>query len=86
MLLSCIIDTEDKIDVAIIDTPNAFIQKRVENEMEDIKTRGFLVDLLLEIDPDFYGPFVTTDNKGKNVIIVKCMNAIYGTMVDSLLY
>ena len=54
--------------------------------MTVIKTRLVLVDLLLEIDPEFYGPFVTTDKKGEKVIIVKCINAIYGKMVDSLLY
>ena len=54
--------------------------------MTVIKIRLVLVDLLLEIDPEFYGPFVTTDKRGENVIIVKCINAIYGTMVASLLY
>ena len=29
---------------------------------------------------------MTTDKKGENVIIVQCMNAIYGTMVASLIY
>ena len=88
MILYCIIDIEEKRDVAVIDIPNAFIQRRFENEneMTVINVRGVLVELLLEIDTDFYGPFVTTDNKGEKVIIVQCMNAIYGTMVASLLY
>ena len=30
--------------------------------------------------------FVTTEKKGEKVIIVQYMNAIYGTMLDSLLY
>ena len=53
VLLSCIIDTEEKIVVAIIDTPNAFIQTRAENENEIavINIRGVLVDLILEIHP-----------------------------------
>ena len=54
--------------------------------MTVIKIRGFLVDLLLEIDPELYGPFVTTDKKGSKVIIVQFMNSIYGTMVAGLLY
>ena len=44
------------------------------------------MDLLLDINPEFYGTFVTTDKKGEKVIIVQCMNAIYGTMVSSLMY
>ena len=54
--------------------------------MEFINIRGVLLGLLLDIDPELYGPFVTTDKKGEKVIIVQCMNDIYGTMVDSLLY
>ena len=58
VLLSCIIDAEEEGDVALIDIPNAFIQTRVENEkdMVYIRVRGVLVDLLIEIAPDVYGP------------------------------
>ena len=66
VLLSCIIDEEEERYVNVIDITNAFIQTRVdnENEMAVINIRGFLVDLLPDIDPDFYEPFVTTDKKG----------------------
>ena len=42
--------------------------------------------LILKIDPEFYGTFVTTDKKGEKVIILQCMNDIYVTMVASLTY
>ena len=60
VLLSCIIDAEEERDVAVIDVPNSFIQTRVENEkdMVYIRVRGVLVDLLIEIAPDVYGPYV----------------------------
>ena len=54
--------------------------------MAVIKIGVVLSDLILEIDSWFYGTFVTTDKKGEKVIIVRCMNTIYGMMVDSLLY
>ena len=54
--------------------------------MSVISIRVVLLELLLDVDSEFCGPFVTTDKKGEKVIIVQCMNAIYGTMVDSLLY
>ena len=54
--------------------------------MSVISIRVVLLELLLDVDSEFYGPFVTTDKKGEKVIIVQCMNAIYGTMVDILLY
>ena len=75
--------------MAAIDIPNAFIQTRIEEEedMAIIKIRGVLVDMLVDIAPDVYKQYVTTDrNKGTKVLIVQCRNAIYGTMVASLLY
>jgi hypothetical protein len=66
VLLSCIIDAEEGRDVAVIDIPNTFIQTRVEDEkdMAFIKIRGVLVDILVEIAPDVYMPYVTLDKKG----------------------
>ena len=69
-LLFFIIEAEKKRDAAVIDTLKAFIQTLVENknEMEFINIREVLVDLLLDIDPEFYVHFVTIDKKGKNMI------------------
>jgi hypothetical protein len=88
VLLSCIIDAEEGRDVAVIDIPNAFIQTRVEDEedMAIIKLRGVLVDILVEMAPDFYKSYATTDKKGVKQLLVQCQNALYGMMVASLLY
>ena len=88
VLLTCIIDAEEERDVAVIDIPNAFVQTRVEDEkdMAFIKIRGVLVDILVAIAPDVYGPYVTKDKKGVKQLLVQCQNALYGTMVASLLY
>jgi hypothetical protein len=88
VLLSCIIDAEEGRDVAVIDIPNAFIQTRIEDEkdMTFIKLRGVLVDILTDIAPDVYKPYVTKDKKGVKQVIVQCQSALYGTMVTSLLY
>ena len=88
VLLTCIIDAEEERDVAVIDIPNAFIQTRIErkSDMAIIKIRGVLVDILVSIAPDVYKPYVTVDKKGVKQLIVQCQNALYGTMVASLLY
>jgi hypothetical protein len=88
VLLSCIIDAKEGRDVTVIDIPNAFIQTRVEDEgdMAIIKIRGVLVDILVKIAPDVYKSYVTTDKKGIKQLLVQCQNALYGTMVASLLY
>ncbi len=66
VLLTCIIDADKGRDVAVIDIPNAFIQTRVEagKDMAIIKSRGILVDMLLDIAHDVYKPYITTDRKG----------------------
>jgi hypothetical protein len=88
VLLTCIVDAEEERDVAVIDIPNAFIQTRVteEKDMAIIKLRGVLVDILLEIAPGVYDDYVTVDKKGVKQLLVQCQNALYGTMVASLLY
>ena len=88
VLLTCVVDAKEERDVKVIDIPNAFIQTKIENEedMAIIKIRGILVEMLLAIAPEVYGPYVTTDKKGVKQIIMQCLNAIYGTMIASLLY
>ena len=68
--------------------PNAFIQTQIKHEKDRaiINICGVLVDMILDINPDIYGPWVTTDSKIIKQLITWCINAIYGTMVASLLY
>jgi hypothetical protein len=44
------------------------------------------VDILVEISPDVYKSYVSKDKKGSTQLLVQCQNALYGTMVESLLY
>jgi hypothetical protein len=36
--------------------------------------------------PDVYGPYVSTNKAGQKVLLVQCLNVVYGTMVAALLY
>jgi hypothetical protein len=54
--------------------------------MAFIKIRGILVDILVEISSDVYKSYVSKDKKGSKQLMVQCQNALYGTMVASLLY
>ena len=42
--------------------------------------------MLVDIAPKVYGPYVTTDKKGNKQLLLQCLNALYGTMIASLLY
>jgi hypothetical protein len=44
------------------------------------------VEILVEIAPDVYKSYVSKDKKGMKHFLVKCQNALYGTMIASLLY
>jgi hypothetical protein len=73
VLLSCIIHAQEERDIAVVDIPNAFIQTRVEDEkdMAIIKLRGILVDILVELAPDVYRAYATTDKKSVKRLIVQ---------------
>ena len=45
-----------------------------------------LVDILVKIATDVYKDYVKVNNKGEKQILVECLNALYGTMMASLLY
>ena len=45
-----------------------------------------LVTMLVDIAPDVYSDFVEVDKRGNKQLIVRCLNALYGTMVASLLF
>ena len=88
VLLSFIIDSKEERDITLIYIPNYIIQKQIEQEkfMAITKIRGILVDMLLYIFPDFYGPYVNMDRKVIKQLNTQYISAIYGTMIASLLY
>ena len=87
VLLTAVIAAEERRDTVVVDIPNAFIQTRVEREEDKviIRVRGYLVDVLCKIDPN-YKKFVTTNKKGEKQLLLLCENAIYGTLIASLLF
>ncbi len=59
-MLTCVIDAQEDRDVAVVDIPNAFVQTVVSEEDRGhhvtVRIRGPLVDVLMSIAPDVYGP------------------------------
>ena len=72
----------------MIDILNAFVQTVIVDEKDKfiVRMRGEVVDILCKLSPETYKPFVTTDKQGNIQILVKCLNALYESMVASLLY
>ena len=90
IILTSIVDAKERRDVATVDIPNAFAQTVITYAEKDyrviVRLRGKLVELLMEIAPDVYGPYVHKNKNGEKVLLVQCMNALNGTMVASLLF
>jgi hypothetical protein len=89
-MLTCVIDAQEDRDVAVVDIPNVFVQTAMSKEDAEHRVtvciRGPLVDVMVLIAPNVYGPYVSTTKTGQKVLIVECLNAVYGTMVAALLY
>jgi hypothetical protein len=84
--ISAIAAEEDR-NMAIIDTTNAIIQSRVEREenMVTIRVQGYLAKVLCKIDPNDKR-YVSHNKKGGKQLLMKCLSAIYGIIIASLLY
>jgi len=88
VILTSVIDAVENRETAVIDIPNAFIQTVVTDKEKRviIRLRGMLVDMLVKIAPAVYKDYVSTNKRGEKQLLVECLNALYGTMVASLLY
>jgi hypothetical protein len=72
------------------DIPNAFIQallpkKDPGKDRVVMKITGVLVDMLVNINPELFGPAVVLENR-KKVLYVEVLTAIYGMLEATLLW
>jgi hypothetical protein len=90
ILLIAVADAKEGRDVVTVNIPNAFVQTVISDAEKDyhvmVQLCGVIVDILCDIAPEVYSKYVTRNKKGEKILIVQCMNALYGTMVASLLY
>ena len=86
-----IIDAKEERDVMVADVPNAFIQACIPNadkvgERIIVKITGVLVNILLQMAPNTYGPYVVFDAKGHKVLYVQVIKALYSMLIAALLW
>ena len=62
ILLTAVIDALEDRDVVIVDIPNAFIQTNMEGEKVIMKLRGSLAELLVQVAPQLYSPYIVMEN------------------------
>ena len=90
LFLTSVIDAKENRDVMTCDIPNAFIQAHMPrtnagDERVIMKVTGMLVDLLVQLSPNTYGPHVVFES-GKKVIYLQVLRALYGMLVAAILW
>ena len=90
IMVTVTIDAKEGRDNMTADVPNAFIQTEMPKvkdgeERVMMKITGVLVDMLVQIDPNTYQDFVVYE-KGRKVLYVEILRAVYGMLVASLLW
>jgi hypothetical protein len=90
ILITGVIKAKEERDGMTCDIPNAFIQaylpkKESGEDRAVIKITGVLVDMLVNINPELYGPAVVFENR-KKVLYVEVLKAINGMLKPALLW
>jgi hypothetical protein len=68
-----------------IDIPGAFLHADLDEEVVML-LRGKLADLMVEIDPELYGPYLRKTKKGESIVYVKMLKAMYRLLRSALLF
>jgi hypothetical protein len=87
LLITGVLEAKQGRDVMTNSVPSAFVQTPIPQDGEKIimKIQGQLVDMLLEIAPEMYEPYVVYEGK-KKVLYVRMLKALYGMLISSILY
>jgi hypothetical protein len=70
--------------MATVDIPGAFIQEDIY-EVVHVRFEGEISKMLVRMDPKLYRKYVR-DEKGKAVLYVELLKALYGTLRSALLF
>ena len=84
MFFTCIIDALETRDVATTDIPVAFIQADMD-EIVNMKIEGKMAHLMTKINSKKYEKY-TVMEKVKQVIYVRLLKTLYGTLKAALLF
>jgi hypothetical protein len=74
IMLTAVIDAHEERDLMTCDIPNAFVQVLMPevkggDERVMMKSTGVLVDMLVELNPELYGPYVVYEKHRQNKVL-----------------
>ena len=84
VLLTSVIEAKERREVMTVDIPGAFMQGE-QDETVHMKLEGPLAELLAKCDPTKYQPYLVLE-KGKPVLYVELVKALYGTIRAALIF
>ena len=84
VFMTAVIDAMENRTVAVVDIPGAFMQADMDPGVY-MRIDGAMAELLMEIDYDMYHPHMVME-KGKPVIYVELLKALYGTLRAACLF
>ena len=84
VFMTAVIDAMENRTVAVVDIPGAFMQADMDPGVY-MRIDGAMAELLMEIDYDIYQPHMVKE-KGKPVIYVELLKALYGTLRAARLF
>ena len=79
------IDAHERRDVATIDTTGAFLHADSYEHIFMV-LKGKLDILICNVDKKLYRKYIIFDKRGKNVLYVKMLKALYGMLRSALLF
>jgi hypothetical protein len=92
IMLTAVIDAHEERDAMTCNIPDAFIQALMPkvkdgDEWVMMKITGVLVDMLVKLSPELYGPYVVYErNRQNKVLYVQVMRAIYGMLEAAIIW
>ena len=84
VFMTAVIDAMENRTVAVVDIPGAFMQADMDPGVY-MRIDGAMAELLMEIDYDMYQPHMVKE-RGKPVIYVELLKALYGTLRAARLF
>jgi len=84
VFLTSVIDAYEWHCIVTVDIPCAFMHAEMD-EVVHVKLEGVMAELLVHVNPDKYGPYMTIEH-GKKVMYVQLLKVLYGSLQAALLF
>jgi hypothetical protein len=85
VMITSAIEAHEGRKVVTMDIPGAFLHADLDEEVVML-LRGQLADLMVQVDPELYGPYLIKSAKGESILYVRMLKAMYGLLRSALLF